>query len=418
MLLVDDERGIRDSLSTLLQSEGYVTETAASASEAMEKIKTRIFDVLLIDIKLPDMDGTRLLSYSHENTPETIKIIISGFPSIESTVEALNVGADLYFAKPIDPGSLLEAIRRKLQERERKEKITSKRLADWVKLHVRRSQSSDFKEFMENTAREFAVFGITRTQAKIYIALNALGMASVSETAYLSGIRREEIYRIMPELERLGLATRRLGTPRMFQAIGPKPVLENLLKIKLEAMKAETSNLRQKKRGLTARMKTASTMKIEEKEQSIEVFFPQRQSFSAKLIQMIKKAKLQIKLASSLDELGMTLLKNINAVSTSRDQLKALVMTEEFWINKAHSSKPLLRKIASEQIDLRYLGELPFNLLMVDEKEAVWGEFQRVRSSNAPAGTFLTNDQTQIGLLGMAFENLWRQSRKLHSSLT
>jgi hypothetical protein len=71
-------------------------------------------------------------------------------------------------------------------------------------------------------------------------------------------------------------------------------------------------------------------------------------------------------------------------------------------------------KIADKQIELRHVEMLPFNLLIVDEEEAIWGEFQ---PRNAGSKIFLSNDQMQIGLVKMAFNNLWMQSQKVDESL-
>lgn len=221
----------------------------------MKKARTRFFDLMLLDIRLPDTDGTQLLSHFQKVAPETIKIVITGYPSIENTAKALNIGADSYLTKPLDPDSLLKTIKDKLQEREQNEKITAKRLADWVKLRVLKTQSYGFQRFLEKTVKELAPFGVTNTQAKIYIGLNALGVASASEIASLREVRREEVYRVMPELEKLGLVTRKLETPRRFLAIEVKTALETLINIKRKAMEKEITNLRQKKIELIAQLR-------------------------------------------------------------------------------------------------------------------------------------------------------------------
>lgn len=414
ILIVDDEIGTRDSLSAILQSEGYVTASVASAEEAMKKARTRFFDVMLLDIRLPDTDGTQLLSHFQKVAPETIKIVITGYPSIENAAQALNIGADSYLTKPLDPDSLLKTIKDKLQEREQKEKITAKRLADWVKLRVLKTQSSDFQGFLEKTAKELVLFGVTNTQARIYIGLNALGVASASEIASLSEVRREEVYRVMPELEKLGLVTRKLGTPRRFLAIEAKTVLETLTKIKCKAMEGEIANLRQKKGGLIVQLKTAIRLKMEEEEDSsTEVFF-EHMSVLAKLVQMIKKAKRRIMLVSSLDQVGTVLVRKIEkTMEMNKSQISTQIIIDDSWLNETRTLKLMRSKMADKQIELRHVEKLPFNLLIVDEEKAIWGEFQ---PRNAGSKVFLTNDQTQISFVKMAFNNLWTQSQKVDES--
>lgn len=414
ILIVDDERGTCDSLSAILQSEGYVTTSVASAKEALEKARTRFFDVMLLDIRLPDTDGTQLLAHFQKVAPETIKIVITGYPSIENATQALNIGADSYLTKPLDPDSLLKTIRDKLQEREKSEKITAERLADWVKLRVLKTQSSDFQRFLEKTAKELTLFGVTNTQAKIYIGLNVLGVASASEIASLSEVRREEVYRVMPELEQLGLVTRKLETPRRFLAIEVKSTLETLIKAKRKTMEKEITNLRQKKVELIAQLKRTTRLKTEEEGSSTEVF-SERISVLAKLVQMIKKTERRIMLVSSLDQVGTVLVRKIeNTIRMNKNQISTQIITDNTWLNETRILKLMRSKMADKQIELRYAEMLPFNMLIVDEEEAIWGEFQ---PGNAGSKIFLTNNQTQIALVKMAFNNLWMQSQKVDGSL-
>ena len=413
ILIVDDEIGTRDSLSAILQSEGYVATSVASAKEAMEKARTRFFDLMLLDIRLPDTDGTQLLSHFQKVAPETIKIVITGYPSIENATQALNIGADSYLTKPLDLDSLLKTIKDKLQEREQNEKITAKRLADWVKKRVLKTQSSDFQEFLEKTTKELALFGVTNTQAKIYIGLNVLGVASASEIASLSEVRREEVYRVMPELEKIGLVTRKLETPRRFLAIEVKMALETLINIKRKAMEKEITNLRQKKVELIAHLKTTTKSKTEE-QNSTEVF-SEHMSVMAKLVQMIKKARRRIMLVSSFDEVGTVLVRKIEkTIERGKNQISTQIIIDDSWLNETNTLKLMRSKMADKQIELRHVEMLPFNLLIVDEEEAIWGEFQ---PRNAGSKVFLTNNKAQIGLVKMAFNNLWMQSQKVDESL-
>ncbi|MCJ7424374.1 hypothetical protein MUP01_08940, partial [Candidatus Bathyarchaeota archaeon] len=344
--------------------------------------------------------------------PETIKIVITGYASIENAAQALNIGADSYLTKPLDPDSLLKTIKDKLQEREQNEKITAKRVADWVKLRVLKTQSSDFQGFLEKTAKELALFGITNTQAKIYIGLNALGVASASEIASLSGVRREEVYRVMPELEKLGLVTRKLGTPRRFFTIELRMALKTLIETKRKAMEEEIVNLMRKKVELIAQLKTTTRLRPEE-DSSTEVF-SEYMSVLAKLVQMTKKAKRRIMLVSSLDQVGTVLVRKIEkTIEMNKNQISTQIITDNSWLNETRLLKLMRSKMADKQIELRHVEVLPFNLLIVDEEEAIWGEFQ---PRNAGSKTFLTNDQTQIGLVKMAFDNLWEHALTPHTT--
>ena len=82
LLVVDDDRDIRNSLKEILEIEGFDIDLAASAGDALEQIKKKFYNVILLDIKLPDMDGTSLLTQITKISPSTMKIMVTGFPSL------------------------------------------------------------------------------------------------------------------------------------------------------------------------------------------------------------------------------------------------------------------------------------------------------------------------------------------------
>jgi len=138
ILVVDDDKTILKSLKDILESEGYNVDTAETGREAIEKSEARFFNVALLDIKLPDMEGTKLLTTMHENLPKMVKIVITGYPNLENAVEALNLGADAYIIKPFKPEKLLELIEEKLEEQREAEKTTEEKVTEWIKTRARK----------------------------------------------------------------------------------------------------------------------------------------------------------------------------------------------------------------------------------------------------------------------------------------
>lgn len=116
ILVVDDDEAIRVSSRVLLEGIGYLVETATTGEEAIKKCRHQHFDLALIDIKLPDMEGTELLSALDLGKPRTRTIMISGHPQLDNTVRSLNRGADAYIVKPIDPQNLLRIVQEKLRD--------------------------------------------------------------------------------------------------------------------------------------------------------------------------------------------------------------------------------------------------------------------------------------------------------------
>ena len=138
ILIVEDDPNIRETLNTILQQKGYNTDTARNGKEAIQKSKAKFYNLALLDIKLPDMEGTKLLTTMHENLPKMMKIMITGYPSLENAVEAVNLGADAYVIKPVKPEKLLALIEEKLEEQSQAEKMTEEKVTEWIKTRARK----------------------------------------------------------------------------------------------------------------------------------------------------------------------------------------------------------------------------------------------------------------------------------------
>lgn len=138
ILIVDDDKSLLRSLTDILKLEGYEVDISETGHEAIEKSKTRFYDLALLDIKLPDMEGTELLKMIDGHIPRTSKIIITGYPSTENAVEALNLEADAYLIKPIDPEKLLKIVREKLREQEETDEVTEEKVSKWIETRAQK----------------------------------------------------------------------------------------------------------------------------------------------------------------------------------------------------------------------------------------------------------------------------------------
>ena len=104
-------------LSSVLSNEGYIVEAVENGKEAIKTCEKSVFDVALIDIELPDIRGTELLNRLKKTQPKMIRIIITGHPSLESAMKAVNERADGYVLKPFEVAELLETIKKLLTEK-------------------------------------------------------------------------------------------------------------------------------------------------------------------------------------------------------------------------------------------------------------------------------------------------------------
>jgi len=138
ILIVDDNEGILETLSAILEERGYHTDTAKNGIEAIEKSKTNFYNLALLDIRLPDIEGTKLLTKMKETRPKMVKIMITGYASLQNAVEALNLGADAYVMKPVDPENLLRVINEKLKAQREAEKMSEEKVAEWIETRARK----------------------------------------------------------------------------------------------------------------------------------------------------------------------------------------------------------------------------------------------------------------------------------------
>lgn len=106
ILIVDDEQVVRESLEEWFTNEGYAVKSAASGRDALAAVTSRRFDLALLDIKMPGMDGMELQVRLKEADPDLPVIIMTGYASVETAVQALKRGAYDYVTKPVDPDEL------------------------------------------------------------------------------------------------------------------------------------------------------------------------------------------------------------------------------------------------------------------------------------------------------------------------
>jgi len=137
ILVIDDDEDIRKVLSEILKDKGYNADSAETGGEAIRKTWKKFYNLALIDIKLPDMNGVELLTKIRETKPKMRKIIITGYPTLKNAVEALNKGADAYIMKPLDIAKVLATIKEQLKKQRREQKMTEKQLVQYIETRVK-----------------------------------------------------------------------------------------------------------------------------------------------------------------------------------------------------------------------------------------------------------------------------------------
>jgi DNA-binding response OmpR family regulator len=121
ILVIDDDDSVLGTIARILELEGYRVETARTGKEAIEKSNLGAYNLAIIDIRLPDMDGTDLLTAMRDKTPTTprmIKIMLTGYTSAADRTDTIRENADGYLVKPIEVDALLTTIKNHLKKQE------------------------------------------------------------------------------------------------------------------------------------------------------------------------------------------------------------------------------------------------------------------------------------------------------------
>ena len=144
ILVIDDDEVVRKNFKAILELEGYNVDTAVTGKEAVDKSNANFYNLALIDIRLPDMEGTQLLTAMRDTVPKMVKMIVTGYPSQESAVEAVNMGADGYVVKPImDTDEFLQKIREHLRKQEEAQRYDEQKVAEYIETRARQEEAKE-----------------------------------------------------------------------------------------------------------------------------------------------------------------------------------------------------------------------------------------------------------------------------------
>jgi len=132
ILVVDDDKIIRDTLAMSLELEGYCVDKAENGKEAIEKSYSNFYNLAIVDWRLPDIEGTKLLGEFRETTPKMAKIMLTGYPSMANAIAAVNKRADAFLLKPVDFEVLFSKIEELLKQQEQAKVFSEELVANFI----------------------------------------------------------------------------------------------------------------------------------------------------------------------------------------------------------------------------------------------------------------------------------------------
>jgi len=143
ILVIDDDENIRKVLATILEDEGYIVETAETAKKSIEKSEKAFYNLALIDIRLPDMEGIELLSKLRNTKPKMRKIIVTGYPTLQNAISAVNKGADAYIMKPFEVEKMLQIIKEQLKKQEEEKSYSEDKVVEFIETRIKALETVD-----------------------------------------------------------------------------------------------------------------------------------------------------------------------------------------------------------------------------------------------------------------------------------
>ena len=153
ILVVDDETSICELLEITFRKEGHHVETATSGEAARRLLQSKIFDIIVSDIRMPDMSGVELLTFAKEVSPSSVFLLITGVPTVETAIAAVNAGADRYVIKDHE---LVDQLRRAV--RQVAETLSLKNEAGYLRRELRRLTGQD--NIIGHSAKMHAIFDL------------------------------------------------------------------------------------------------------------------------------------------------------------------------------------------------------------------------------------------------------------------
>src|SRR5436305_10622009 len=188
ILVVDDERSMRELLAIVLRREGYEVLLAENGRSAIEMLGRQPIDLLISDIKMPDLSGVDVLRAAKQADPDILGIMITAFASTETAVEAMRLGACDYLSKPFDVDLLKMKVREKIENRQiRQENVLLKRTLGW---------SHQFSNIIGRSDAMLDVFKMIETIARTNSTIlltgeSGTGKVLVAQAIHFHSLRRE-----------------------------------------------------------------------------------------------------------------------------------------------------------------------------------------------------------------------------------
>ena len=190
ILIVDDELSVRDSLTKWFTEDGYRADAAADATEALKKLKPRVWDIIFLDIKLPGMDGMELQKRIKSVDPDATIIMITAYATVDTAVKSLKEGAHDYVTKPVDPDYLSHLVANVVKQR--------RLLSENIQLKERIQELYEIDQIIGESPAMLKVFDMIKTVAPTDTAVMIRGESGTGKELIARAIHSNSSRRFFP----------------------------------------------------------------------------------------------------------------------------------------------------------------------------------------------------------------------------
>jgi signal transduction histidine kinase len=202
ILLVDDEEGVLVTMQAILEMEGYEVVVARRGEEALGLLRAQPFDLVLTDLRLDDLDGLAILAELRRRSPETPGIMLTGYASLDSAIQALREGAYDYLVKPCDVEELKAAVRRGVERRQLAQQLGARMRELEAANETIRTMNRQLQERVEQATKELRQRVVELARARDEIsALHAAAQEHVKELQELDRLKSQFLSMASHELK-------------------------------------------------------------------------------------------------------------------------------------------------------------------------------------------------------------------------
>lgn len=214
ILLVDDDKSIRVTLGQALEASGFEVVAAVDGEHALDKFHGDVFDLVLMDMKMPGIDGMEVLRHLKNERPAQPVIMMTGFGTVETAVEALKLGAVDYIQKPFGPDEVRAIVRRVLDRKEldERELVTCEETLEWAKRCIVERNLDKAMKYLKEAV------GMDPTKPESFNLMGAIseinGNVAEAQRFYRAALGLDASY--WPAIDNLARTVRlkgKLGTP-------------------------------------------------------------------------------------------------------------------------------------------------------------------------------------------------------------